>query len=248
MFRALSRIFSSRLIVAVCAVALAGCATTGSHSVAPLVPVPGPSASVTRAEALGIAEAYRAHRWVPGERNIRHGLDKNGVRVDTPDAIRAIDPGCIWRPGVPQQGLPYKWGGFDTPEQFDQRIAAGHAAGDIQTDEKRALDNDAVSGEAAGIDCSGLISRAWRLPRSYDTRALPGVGVRLEKLEDLRPGDIVNVPGYHTILFTRWSRDGQLVGYHAAGKPWWGVHLAYMSREYLDRMGYVPLRYKGMRD
>ena len=246
MILARPRFFSRSLLAIICALGLAGCAT--SWTVAPLVPVPGPAASVTRAEALGIAEACRSHRWTPAEQNLRHGLDKKGVRVDTPDALRALDPGCQWRPGVVQQGLPYKWGGFDTPEQFDTRLAAGQAAGDIETEEKRALDNDAVSEEAAGIDCSGLVSRAWRLSRPHDTRTLPTLCVPLGNLKELKPGDIVNVPGYHTILFVRWTREGHMVGYHAAGKPWWGVHLSSISREHLDSMGYVPMRYRGMRD
>lgn len=90
-------------------------------------------------------------------------------------------------------GFPYQWGGFDTPAEFDRKIAAGHAAGDIYTPAKRAALESAVSAEACGIDCSGLISRCWRLDRSYSTRELASLCTPLSSLEDLRPVDILNV-------------------------------------------------------
>ena len=44
-----------------------------------------PGGGVTRGECLTIAETYRTHRWMPSERNVCHGPDADGIRVDTPD-------------------------------------------------------------------------------------------------------------------------------------------------------------------
>ena len=59
--------------------------------------------------------------------------------------------------------MPYQWGGFSSTEEFLQGLKAGKAAGDVYTAEKRRLLEAAVSKQAVGIDCSGLISRCWRL-------------------------------------------------------------------------------------
>lgn len=225
-----------------CSFFLSSCTTT-EKTVAPATPVPGPAHSVTRTEALSICEAYRTHRWTPTKQNQLHGTDTKGIRVDTPDGIYALDEGCIWLPHQEQTGIPYKWGGFDTPEQFDQKISQGFAAGDIHTAEKRQLDNNAVSSQAAGIDCSGLVSRAWRLAQVHDTKALPTICTQLESFQDLLPGDILNVPGYHVIVFVRQINDEYLLGYHAAAVPYWGVHLGAFPMEYIQEKGYVALRY-----
>lgn len=45
-----------------------------------------PASSVTRREALEISRAYTAMAWKGSSRNIRHGKDPDGIRIDTPDA------------------------------------------------------------------------------------------------------------------------------------------------------------------
>jgi cell wall-associated NlpC family hydrolase len=125
--------------------------------------VPGdPSApsQVTPSEALAIAQKYASHPWRPFARNILHGKAA-GIRVDTPD-ISLNDPPARpgwWMPGEVNMGIPYKWGGFDDPSSFDLAIAQGHVGGDVSTPAKRRADNAAVSAVAAGVDCSGFISR-----------------------------------------------------------------------------------------
>jgi len=158
------------------ALAVSACSTPGSGG-------------VTRSECLAIAEAYRAHRWQPTAANVFHGIDSNGVRVDTPDAGYR-PPGAVpgwWEPGQVNEGIPYQWGGFATPEQFDRELASGLAAGDVYTQEKRRLLDAAVSRHATGIDCSGFVSRCWKLPRSYSTREFAGICDPLTSWADLRP-------------------------------------------------------------
>ena len=101
---------------------------------------------ITRAEALAIAESYVTHEWVPADANAFHGVDPNGIRVDTPDANFQPDGDDRgwWIAGQRNVGFPYKWGGFDTPEEFDRGLRAGRFAGDIYTAEKRRLLDDAL--------------------------------------------------------------------------------------------------------
>ena len=65
-------------------------------------------------------------------------------------------------------GIPYGWGVFDDPASFDQAIAAGHAAGDVSTPAKRQADNAAVRAKAAGVECSGFVSRCLKRPAVRD--------------------------------------------------------------------------------
>ena len=58
---------------------------------------------VTRAEILATAEAYRTHRWLAGDGNVRHGYDERGVRVDTPD-MGYRRPGSV--PARPAKSAP----------------------------------------------------------------------------------------------------------------------------------------------
>ena len=65
-----------------------------------------------------------------------------------------------WVPGRVNEGVPYKWGGFDEPAAFDAAIANGLAAGDVSSPEKRRLDNEGVSAQAAAEKASLISCRS----------------------------------------------------------------------------------------
>jgi len=100
---------------------------------APGIPeIPPPASSVTRREALAASRAYTSMIWRGSLRNVRHGTDGDGIRTDTPDASAAgYDAGAWWKPGMRSIGMPYKWGGFDTPRQFSERLKADAANGGL---------------------------------------------------------------------------------------------------------------------
>ena len=210
------------------------------------------ASSVTRAECLRTAESCRTHRWLPAEQNVLHGADSRGIRVDTPDA-GYHPPGAIpgwWRPGERTTGVPYQWGGFSSLAEFDAGVRAGKAAGDVYTAEKRRLLDDAVSAEAVGIDCSGFISRCWRLPRSFSTRELQALCDPLPSWDDLRPGDVLNTFNAHCLLFAGWddAARSRLIAYETGSPPNWKVVAHTIDRAWLKSLGYAPLRYRGMRE
>lgn len=51
-------------------------------------------------------------------------------------------------------------------------------------------------------DCSGMVSMAWALGRSYTSRTIESQAWRIP-ISDLRPGDAVRTPG-HVALFAGW--------------------------------------------
>ncbi len=205
---------------------------------------------VTRARIMETAEAYRTHRWWGNSANVRHGNDRNGVRVDTPD-IGYRKPGAVpgwWLPGEWNEGVPYQWGGFSTLEAFDRGLERGLAAGDVYTLEKRRLLDDAVSDEAVGIDCSGFVSRCWGLRRSFSTRELAAICVPLSRYDELLPGDILNTYNAHCLLFGGWADEQKerLWAYETGIPPHWKVIRHRPFVDSLKRDGFVPLRYRGV--
>ena len=98
-----------------CAVlSLSNCRSTGPNG-----------ATITRAEVLTTARTYTSLTWQGDKRHALHGTAPDGQRIDTPDTISPTKhqkPGFWWKNGS-NTGMPYKWGGFDTPEQFTHRLA-----------------------------------------------------------------------------------------------------------------------------
>lgn len=207
--------------------------------------VPPPS-RVTRAEALETAAAYVRHVWEPTAQNVFHAMDPDGIRVDTPDEGHQPSTGQKgwWRAGEKNVGIPYKWGGFDSPAEFDAGLREGRAAGDAYTAEKRRHLDDAVSRHAVGIDCSGFVSRCWRLPRSYSTRELPQLCRPLSDWSRLRPGDIFNKHNAHVRLFAGWADPERQVArvYEAQER----VKINDIPLQQMVEDGYSAWRYRGI--
>lgn len=208
--------------------------------------------SVTRAGCIATAETYRQFKWTPTPANILHGKDADGIRVDTPDA--GYKPkgtfGGWWNAGLINGSMPYKWGGFDTPESFLAGLSEGKAAGDVCTPEKRRLLDDAVSRHSVGIDCSGFVSRCWNLPRAYSTRTITSHCDPVGNLDDLKPGDILNARNSHVFLFACWAREDRkmMIVYTTGTAPLWGVQIGPLRRDQVKTLGYSAWRYRGMRD
>lgn len=210
---------------------------------------PSAPSQLTPSEALAIAHTYAEHAWTPFARNILHGPDAAGVNVDTPDVGYRPSSGRDgwWVPGEVNNGIPYKWGGFDDPASFDRGIAAGLAAGDVSSPEKRMADNAAVSSQATGVDCSGFVSRCLKLPTVHDSSQLPAVCDPLPDIASTRPGDLLNIPRRHVMLVAGWSADRKMIYYYETGGiPEWKAALKQSPVEAIAALGYQPLRYRGM--
>jgi hypothetical protein len=201
---------------------------------------------VTRDQAIATAYRYTQVEWMPEARHVRHEADSQGIMVHTPDPSIAKygDRRGWWRPGVKAKSLPYQWGGFDTPDSFLQKIAAGKKAGDVGDAAKRKLGDAGVSTESCGIDCSGFVSRCWNLPRPYSTREMHQICDPLDSWDELLPGDIL-LNDRHVVLFVKWQVPGkQFAAYEAGPFPVWRVSACGLYKEKLLREGYAPWRYR----
>ena len=249
-----SALSSSSVILRRCSLAVAALLTGCAGTLPTVQLTPGdPSApsQVTPGEALAIARRLASHEWRPFSKNIMHGKDATGVLVHTPDAgfhEQPERPGW-WLPGEVNTGVPYKWGGFDDPISFDTAIANGLAAGDVSSPAKRRADKAAVSAQAAGVDCSGFVSRCLKLPSVHDTAQLPSLCNVLPGGGDLRPGDLLNIPHRHVLLCAGWASPDHawIFFYETGGAPdHWRPGLKQAPLDALLALGYQPLRYRGM--
>ena len=209
-----------------------------------------PAQTVSRLEALQIAESFVQHHWQASSKNRRHGQDAQGIEVHTPDREggRGTPLADCWTVGLDNVGVAYKWGGLDTPESFDAGIRSGKAAGDVYTPEKRRLDQAAISSAAVGIDCSGFICRCWKLKKRYSTYSLPEICTKLPNVAALQPADIMNHPAGHVLLFVRWLdpiEKKRALFYESA--PFSKTVASERDVTELLTAGYAPLRYRHIR-
>ena len=92
-------------------------------------------------------------------------------------------------------------------------------------------------------DCSGMVSMAWGLNRSYSSHTIR-TRARKIALSQLRPGDAVLTPG-HVEIFGGWKNQKQRT-YISVGQSTWGGH-AKRSVRRLSRRA-VGLRLKTISD
>jgi hypothetical protein len=206
--------------------------------------------SITRGEALKIAESFIQHRWQASPKNVRHGKDADGIEVHTPDrgSGHGSPPSECWLPDAENIGVAYKWGGNDSPKSFSAGIRAGKAGGDVYTSEKRRLGGKAVSGDAVGIDCSGFINHCWKLTTRYSTNSLASICQKLPSPAALEPADIMNQANGHVLLFVKWldAEKKRAVFYEAA--PFSKTLASERDVSEMTAAGYQPLRYRSIRN
>jgi hypothetical protein len=182
--------------------------------------------STTRAEIVARAEKLANHTWTCAASNLHASCSKQYV--------------SDWKPGQSVKGLPYRWGGMDSPEEFDHKLASGLAAGSHS--------RFGVLKCAAGVDCSGFVSVCWGLSGSehmYGTSTLREIAgkPRYNWFEDMKPGDVLNKPGTHVVLFTGYNPDGTINVCEASASQ---ARVVCRRATWSRFKGYVPLQYKGI--
>lgn len=199
------------------------------------------------AEILARARAFETMSFNLTANNLSHP----GV----PDLCQKTQQHYWRRPGRYNSGMvgqrvssaPYKWGGFDSVDGFAKRIGQPEAAlaGSVCTCKEEAY-NQCVVAAAAGVDCSGFVSRAWGLKSHLSTGALMKVSYPLGTIDALRPGDALDDAGSHVRLFIGFDPGPRLVVRvieSAVGGCNGGVCENTYTPQQLVR--YAPIRYKG---
>lgn len=138
------------------------------------------------------------------------------------------------------RGVPYCWGCHGSLANFRLRIEAGSMAGNVCT-------RNAPRADVAGVDCSAFVSAAWGLSVHYTTAAIPAIAKPLENPWDLKPGDALNKPGSHVMLFLRFTPDrkAEVMEASTGGCNGRVCRNVYPLASLLER-GYVPVRFRAL--
>jgi hypothetical protein len=100
-----------------------------------------------------------------------------------------------------------------------------------------------------GPDCSGYVSMAWHLnPGSaggLNTSSLPSVSIAISR-SDLKPGDILDYPAQHVILFDAWEADHVHFSYYSFGSTPL-VHVTHVSFNDSTLSGWPTANYQAYR-
>jgi len=182
---------------------------------------------VSRDESLNIGDTYEQHQWNASADNITNGriTDPNGVEAETPP----------WVVVGSNTKVPYRWGGFNTLAEYDYGLLHGKYAGDKAT--------SGTSSYCVGVDCSGFVSRCWKLPSHYSTRMMDDfITVAYDDWGELQPADAIHKPG-HVRLFVTENPNGSLLVVEAAGIDW---RVSYRSFTLSQLYDYTPRYYRYM--
>jgi hypothetical protein len=199
----------------------------------------GPIAAVaplTRQRVIETAFAFERYRWRLAPNN--YGRDPD---MACTGFHRIRRPGYLHgKLGQEVQGVPYCWGCFGNLWQLNAKLQRGMLAGNVCTrNEPR---NDVV-----GVDCSAFVSAAWGLSSHFTTTAIPAIVRRLENPWDLLPGDALNKPGSHVMLFLRFTADRKAEVIEATPGACNGrvCRNIYPLASMLAR-GYAPVRFRAL--
>ncbi|MCW6506732.1 hypothetical protein [Lichenifustis flavocetrariae] len=146
----------------------------------------------------------------------------------------------IGKVGQTVRGVPYCWGCQGSIRQFVDRIQHGTLAGNVCT-------KDGVRTDVAGVDCSSFVSAAWGLSTHFSTAAIPAIAEQLANPWDLQPGDALDKPGSHVVLFLGFTpnREAQVMEASPGACNGRVCRNIYPLSWLLSR-GFIPVRYRAL--
>ncbi len=189
----------------------------------------------SRAAMLSVASEYY--------NNITY-LDSYHINDPNYECDTRTKPPNLTIPGN-YSSVPYAWNMWDTIVDFKGFMSLPYNhffAGDI---------DDPNSNCARGIDCSGLVSRAWDLSDKYGTCSLETISdpLGVDAFYKLQLGDIMNrciTTPRHTIIFVKFGNDGSgqgMYGYESTiTTDVYGVDFTFRRFDTLS--AYNPRRYQ----
>ena len=144
--------------------------------------------------------------------------------------------------GQQVRGVPYCWGCHGSLAQIGAKLSRGVLAGNVCT-------RNAPRADVTGVDCSAFVSAAWGLSTHFTTAAIPAIASPIANVWDLRPGDALNKPRSHVMLFLRFTPDRKAEVMEAAPGACNGrvCRNVYPIASLLAR-GYTPVRFRALAD
>lgn len=192
--------------------------------------------ALTRDEVISVCEEYATLHFIVDFANVYPG-NQSGCYTTSCNNIAPLGP---------NYGMAYSYGNWNTIDEFQGCLADGGGAGNVDC-----MDYSCYHNSMCGIDCSGLVGRAWRM-----TGDKPGT-TTLPNCSDDYPStfvraDILNKPDSHVMIFHEWD-EGEY------GQWAWVYHSTIMASErgvarnlvYYPGLiddGYIPRRSDKLKD
>ena len=194
----------------------------------PSAATPSGGCNRTRAQMIATAKEYI---------NNRVFLNVSNLNGDCPGRGK---PRYLGTTAGIYRSVAYDWGGGAGVDTYNQHMLQNKAAGDVDTHNEEDC--------SSGVDCSGFVTRCWGFNQSikYSTWDLPKHSGEISIVE-LQPGDILNRPGNHVVLFDRFpegSNSGNGVMDWESTKTKKFDRVVYMRSSWRRLMGYVARRYE----
>jgi hypothetical protein len=191
---------------------------------------------LSRQSVIETAFAFESIRWKVTPAN--YGSDPDTVCTGFQRIRR---PGYLHgKLGQEARGIPYCWGCHGSLSQIRAKFDKGVLAGNVCTRNNPRTD-------VAGVDCSAFVSATWGLAQHFTTLAIPTIAKPLPNAWDMLPGDALNKPGSHVVLFLRFTQDKKAEVMEASPGACNGrvCRNVYPLSALLAR-GFVPVRFKGL--
>jgi hypothetical protein len=180
------------------------------------------SDTVTRDEVIQRAKTYiNISGWAPANDTVRFpemsGNPKftSCFRKDGQDKAKKV---C-----TTYNVVPYVFGGFDDVSKFLSRIqrndtapggwdrTTGRVTKFFAIPRKGKSPKYIAKRRLAGIDCSGYVSKCWKLRRKRGTVEIPDYFLEINK-SNLKKGDVLNKKG-HVVIFEKWTGKAETSAY-----------------------------------
>ena len=175
-----------------------------------------PLAPITRQQIIANAVPYTTQTWTANAANIWTGTSCGGKTIQTPAWVHIGN----------NTSMPYCWGGWTAVSAIQGYLDAGRSAGDNNT----VTAFGAEPACAVGLDCSGLVSRAWALSVKQSTTSLPTISTS-RPLSAVEPGDILNIAGDHTRLVETNYGNGNYRVIESSGADWKTSYRTYTAAQ-----------------
>ncbi len=188
--------------------------------------IAGINTPASRVTALKIGERYALHQYKCTSKN----LSVSDVSAPDGDIVRTPS----WLVVGSNARVAYKWGGFNTLEEYDAGLANEKYAADINT--------AGVSSYAVGVDCSGFVSRCWQMSYHASTSMMPDITTQYASWNDLKPGDAIHKVG-HVRLFVSRNPNGSFRVVESSARGWDVSYWSYLAS---DLTTYTPRYYNEM--
>jgi len=183
---------------------------------------------ITRTQIINNAVPYTTFTWTATSSNIWNGVSCSGKTVQTPSWVKIGS----------NTGMPYCWGGWTSTSSIQGYLNSGKSAGDSNTATSFGVEPSC----AVGLDCSGLVSRAWALSSKYSTSTLPNISTSVA-LTQTQPGDILNLAGSHTRLIETNYGNGYYRVIESSATDWKTSYHTYVT---VNLSSYTPRVYNNV--